>query len=109
MGIVGKEWLQKMHTLPSNPALPPILLEPLGNLGVVDRYGSAALTGFECLRDVFAQHPRDGITMMSGEFRNLDIGPAFLFPESSIATVRTNSDAPPTYSKGYSILLYYWS
>ena len=52
------------------------------NLGVVDRYGSDTLKGFECLLNVFAQHPRDGITMMTGEFGNLDIGPAFVLEAS---------------------------
>ncbi len=76
-----------------------ILVEPLGNLGVKDRYRAAPVARFRLLLYVLTQHTGDGIAVMSGELGNLDIRPAFLLEASKWLTVPYSvaSSLPPQY------------
>jgi hypothetical protein len=56
-----------------------LLVEPLLNLGSKHRHGTAPLARFWLFVHLFSQHPRNRISVMTGKFRDLDIGPAFLF------------------------------
>ncbi len=56
-----------------------LLVEPLGNLRIKDRHRAAPVARFRVLLYFFSQHPRNRVPVVTGKFRNLDIGPAFLF------------------------------
>jgi hypothetical protein len=56
-----------------------ILVEPLGNLSIKYRHRTAPITRFRELVDVFWQHTRNRVPVVTGTFRDLHIGPAFLF------------------------------
>ena len=56
-----------------------ILVEPARYLCIKDCHRTAAIARLWVLVDVFSQHPRDRVSVVTGKFRDLDIGPAFVF------------------------------
>jgi hypothetical protein len=56
-----------------------ILVKPAADLGIIDGDRTDTLTWLWVLVHLFAQHTGNRIAMMSGEFGDLDIGPAFVF------------------------------
>ena len=64
-----------------------MLLEPLCDLGLKDRYGTAAIARLRLFIHLFSQHSCNRVAVVTGKFGDLDIGPAFLLEASKSLTV----------------------